>query len=216
MVYDVGVTAEDPANCSGGPVQVTGGDGFGAYFDVGVTSTAQNVGIIIHNGNTKDPGPNEFIDPATQGNEYWQLSGSNVLRTAPPPTIQQSDPPIPVGKARIHYHRPDNDYANWNLFPFFATTDPNSDFCTTNDFVTAYHTYGAFYDVGINPKKYNGRLGFINNNRGIKDPGPDMHLNVAQFKEAWVISGDAQVFTTQPTAAQLLDAVFFKEQAFWT
>ncbi len=42
-----------------------------------------------------------------------------------------------------------------------------------------------------------------------------MHLNVAQFKEAWVISGDARVFSTQPTAAQLLDAVFFKLQAFW-
>src|SRR5258706_13581808 len=42
-----------------------------------------------------------------------------------------------------------------------------------------------------------------------------MHLNVALFKEAWVISGDAQAFTTQPTAAQLLDAVFFKQQAFW-
>jgi len=329
-VYAFGDTTEDTSNFNGGPVKVTGQDSFGAFFDVGVSSTAQNVGIIIHKGNIKDPGPNEFIDPATQGNEYWQLSGSNVLRTAQPPTIQQSDPPIPAGKARIHYHRPDNDYANWNLFPFFATTDPNSDFCTTNDFVTAYDTYGAYYDVGIDPTKFNGLLGFIIHNcgikdpgpdmhlqltqnieawvlsgsatvyltqppteftqeppisankarihyfrpdanyaswtvyafgdttedtsnfnggpvfvtgydsygafydvgltpnphdlgfivhnisLGIKDPGPDMHLNVAQFKEAWVISGDAQVFTTQPTAAQLLDAVFFKEQAFWT
>src|SRR5467141_3754512 len=328
-VYAFGDTTEDTANFNGGPVQVNGRDGFGAYFDVGVTSTAQNVGIIIHNGNTKDPGPNEFINPATQGNEYWQLSGSNILRTTQPATIQQTNPPIPAGKARIHYHRPDNDYANWNLFPFFATTDPNSDFCGTNDFVTAYDTYGAYYDVGIDPTKFNGLLGFIIHNcgikdpgpdmhlqvtlnieawvlsgsatvyltqppteftteppipankarihyfrpdsnyaswtvyafgdttedtgnfnggpvfvtgydtygafydvvltptphylgfivhnisLGIKDPGPDMHLNAAQFKEAWVISGDAQVFSTQPTAAQLLDAVFFKLQAFW-
>ena len=328
-VYAFGDTTEDTSNFNGGPVKVAGQDSFGAFFDVGVTSTAQNVGIIVHKGNIKDPGPNEFIDPATQGNEYWQLSGSNVLRTSQPPTIQQTDPPIPAGKARIHYHRPDNDYANWNLFPFFATTDPNSDFCGTNDFVTAYDTYGAYYDVGVDPTKFNGLLGFIIHNCGIKDPGPDMHLqltqnleawvlsgsatvyltqppteftteppipankarihyfrpdtnyaswtvyafgdttedtsnfnggpvfvtgydtygafydvgltpnphdlgfivhnistgtkdpgpdmhlNVAQFKEAWVISGDAQVFTTQPTAAQLLDAVFFKQQAFW-
>ncbi len=328
-VYAFGDTTEDTSNFNGGPVQVTGRDGFGAYFDVGVTATAQNVGIIIHKGNTKDPGPNEFIDPATQGNEFWQLSGSNVVHTTQPATIQQTDPPIPAGKARIHYHRPDNNYANWNLFPFFATTDPNSDFCGTNDFVTAYDTYGAYFDVGIDPTKFNGLLGFIIHNcnikdpgpdmhlqltqnieawvlsgsatvyltqppveftteppipankarihyfrpdsnyaswtvyafgdttedtgnfnggpvfvtgydtygafydvgltqnphdlgfivhnisLGIKDPGPDMHLNVAQFNEAWVISGDAQVFTTQPTAAQLLDAVFFKLQAFW-
>lgn len=328
-VYAFGDTTEDTSNFNGGPVKVTGQDSFGAFFDVGVTSTAQNVGIIIHRGNIKDPGPNEFIDPATQSKEYWQLSGSNVLHTTEPPTIQQTDPPIPAGKARIHYHRPDNDYANWNLYPFFATADPNSDFCSTNDFVSAYDTYGAYYDVGIDPTKFNGLLGFIIHNcgikdpgpdmhlqltqnieawvlsgsstvfltqppteftteppipankarihyfrpdsnyaswtvyafgdttedtsnfnggpvfvtgydtygafydvgltpnphdlgfivhnisLGIKDPGPDMHLNVAQFNEAWVISGDAQVFTTQPTAAQLLDAVFFKQQAFW-
>jgi pullulanase len=328
-IYAFGDTTEDTSNFNGGPVQITGRDVFGAYFDVGVTSTAQNVGIIIHNGNTKDPGPNEFIDPATQGHEYWQLSGSNLLETTQPPTIQQSDPPIPAGKARIHYHRPDNNYANWNLFPFFATTDPNSDFCNTNDFVAGYDTYGAYFDVGVDPTQFNGLLGFIIHNcnikdpgpdmhlqltqnleawvlsgsaivylmqppteftteppipankarihyfrpdanyaswtvyafgdttedtsnfnggpvfvtgydlygafydvgltpsphdlgfivhnisTGIKDPGPDMHLNVALFNEAWVISGEAQVFTTQPTAAQLLDAVFFKQQAFW-
>src|ERR1700731_4468318 len=94
-VYAFGDTTENTSNFNGGPVQVTGQYSFGAFFDVGVTSTAQNVGIIIHNGNTKDPGPNESIDPATQGNEYWQLSGSNVLHTTQPPTIQQTDPPIP-------------------------------------------------------------------------------------------------------------------------
>src|SRR6266481_445273 len=197
-VYAFGDTTEDTSNFNGGPVKVTGQDSFGAFFDVGVTSTAQNVGFIIHKGNIKDPGPNEFIDPATQGNEYWQLPGSNVLHTTQPSTIQQTDPPIPTGKARIHYHRPDNDYANWNLFPFFATTDPNSDFCGTNDFVTAYDTYGAYYDVGIDPTKFNGLLGFIIHNCGIKDPGPDMHLQLSQNIEAWVLSGSATVYLTRP------------------
>jgi pullulanase len=197
-VYAFGDTTEDTSNFNGGPVKVTGQDSFGAFFDVGVTSTAQNVGIIIHKGNVKDPGPNEFLDPATQGNEYWQLSGSNVLRTTQPPTIQLTDPPIPSGKARIHYHRPDNDYSVWNLYPFFATTDPNSDFCNTNDFVAGYDTYGAYYDVGVNPATFNGLLGFIIHNCNIKDPGPDMHLQLTQNIEAWVLSGSATVYLTQP------------------
>jgi pullulanase len=197
-VYAFGDTTEDTSNFNGGPVQVTGRDSFGAFFDVGVTSTAQNVGIIVHNGNTKDPGPNEFINPATQGNEFWQLSGSNILRTTQPPTIQQTDPPIPAGKARIHYHRPDNNYASWNLFPFFATTDPNSDFCNTNDFVAGYDTYGAYFDVGVDPTQSNGQLGFIIHNCNIKDPGPDMHLQLTLNLEAWVLSGSATVFLTQP------------------
>src|SRR6267142_1390588 len=274
-VYAFGDTTQDTANFNGGPVQVTGRDGFGAYFDVGVTSTAQNVGIIIHNGNTKDPGPNEFINPATQGNEYWELSGSNILRSTQPPTIQQTDPPIPAGKARIHYFRPDTKYASWTVYAFGDTTEDTGNFGGGPVFVTGYDTYGAFYDVGLtanphdlgfivhnistgikdpgpdmhlNVAQFNEAwmlsgsatvfvtgydtygafydvgltanphdLGFIVHNisTGTKDPGPDMHLNVAQFNEAWVISGDSQVFSTQPTAAQLLDAVFFKLQAFW-
>lgn len=198
-VYAFGDTTEDTSNFNGGPVKVTGQDSFGAYFDVGVTAAAQNVGIIIHKGSIKDPGPDEHIDPATQGNEYWQLSGSNVLHTTQPPTIQQVDPPIPLNKARIHYHRPDNNYDVWNLYPFFATTDPNSNFCSTNDFVAGYDTYGAYYDVGIDPTKFNGLLGFIIHNCNIKDPGPDMHLQLTQNTEAWVLSGSATVYLTQPT-----------------
>lgn len=42
---------------------------FGAYFDVGITAGATDVGIIVHQGNTKDPGPNEDVNPSTQGND---------------------------------------------------------------------------------------------------------------------------------------------------
>jgi hypothetical protein len=91
-VYAFGDTTEDTANFNGGPVQVTGRDAFGAYFDVGVTSTAQNVGIIIHNGNTKDPGPNEFINPATQATN----TGSSPAATfCAPRSRRPSSKPIP-------------------------------------------------------------------------------------------------------------------------
>src|SRR5260370_10658724 len=78
-VYAFGDTTEDTSNFNGGPVQVAGFACFGAFFDVGVTSTAQNLAIIIPTSNTKDTGPYEFIDPSTHGNAFWQLSGSNVL-----------------------------------------------------------------------------------------------------------------------------------------
>jgi len=68
----------------------------GDHFDGPETSVS-----IIHKGNIKDPWPNEFIDPATQGNEYWQLSVNNVLPTTQPSTISKTDPPIPTGKALI-------------------------------------------------------------------------------------------------------------------
>ena len=42
-----------------------------------------------------------------------------------------------------------------------------------------------------------------------------MHLNVGQFKEAWVISGDPTVYTSLPTPAQILNSGFSRLQAFW-
>jgi pullulanase len=69
-IYAFDNTTEDTGNYGGGPVQVTGTDSYGAYFDVGVTTGAQEVGIIIHNptasgGDQKDTPNNLFVDPAT-------------------------------------------------------------------------------------------------------------------------------------------------------
>ncbi len=201
----------EPNNFPGGPVPVTGTDTFGAYFDVGVTQTAQNVGLILHNGNTKDPGPNQYVDPATQGREFWELSGSDVLLTSRPPT--GTDPAIPAGKARIHYFRPDGNYANWVLYVYGATTDPTGDFCNTNDQFAGYDSYGPYFDVNVVP----GHLGFIIHNcqTGTKDPGPDQSLQIPQQTEGWVVSGNATVFAAPPTATQLLSGPFHQLQAYW-
>lgn len=201
----------EPNNFPGGPVPVTGKDSFGAYFDVGVTATAQNVGIILHKGDTKDPGPNQYVDPATQGNEFWELSGSDVLLTSRPPT--GADPALPAGKARIHYFRPDGNYASWVLYVYGATTDPNSDFCGTNDQFSGYDSYGPYFDVNVVP----GHLGFIIHNcqTGAKDPGPDQSLQIPQQLEGWVVSGNPAVYPQLPTAAQLLAGPFNQLQAYW-
>jgi pullulanase len=224
-VYAFDDTTEDN-NFAGGPVQVSGKDSFGAYFDVGVTANAQNVGIIIHNGNLKDPGPNEYIDPATQGREYWQISGQFGLSTTQPRLPVGNDPNIPAGHARIHYYRPDGDYAGWTLYPFFATTDPTGTWCSTEDYVTGFDSYGAYFDVGVNPNYDNngtiGQLGFIIHNcsLNIKDNYGDNgsgneFLQINQYNQAWMISGDPTVYLSQPSASQLLNSIFSLQQAYW-
>ena len=201
----------EPNNFQAGPVPVTGSDSFGAYFDVGVTANAQNVGLILHNGTVKDPGPNQYVDPATQGNEFWELSGSDRMLTYQPPTGK--DPLIPPGKARIHYYRPDGNYDNWSLYVYGATTDPTGNFCVTEDQFSGYDSYGPYFDVGVT----NGYLGFIIHNcqTGLKDPGQDQALQIPSQLEGWVISGNQTVFPQQPTAAQLLSGAFNQLQAYW-
>ena len=201
----------EPNDFADGPVAVTGTDAFGVYFDVGVTATAQNVGLLLHNGATKDPGGTEFVDPATQGNQYWQLAGSDVLQTTQPSVGQ--DPPIPPNHARIHYYRPDGNYNNWSLYVYGATTDSTGVFCSTEDYYSGYDNYGPYFDVGVTP----GSLGFIIHNctTGVKDPGPDQSLQIPQQLEGWVVSGDTTVFAQLPTAAQLLQGPFNQLQAYW-
>jgi pullulanase len=72
---------------------------YGAYFRIalpGVASPAysnnpaaitefpQSLGFIIHNGDTKDPGPDQFINIADTGNSVFVVSGVNDVGTAPP------------------------------------------------------------------------------------------------------------------------------------
>ena len=201
----------EPNNFAGGPAAVTGFDSFGAYFDVGVIANAQNVGVILHNGSTKDPGPNQYVDPATQGNEFWELSGSTTLLTYRPAT--GADPTLQPGKARIHYYRPDGNYDNWVLYVYGATTDPNADFCANNDQFSGYDSLGPYFDVNVVP----GHLGFIIHNcqTNTKDPGPDQSLEIPQQLEGWVVSGNTTVFSQAPTAAQLLGGPFNQLQAYW-
>ena len=217
-VYAFYDTTENTGDYSGGPVQVTGTDSYGAYFDVGVTSGAQNVGLIIHNptapgGDQKDPGPNEFVDPATMGNEYWAYSGIGKLYDKP---INLSNPnALLPGYARIHYYRPDGNYSNWSVYAFEDTAEYTGDYNDGLTFVTQYDSYGAYFDIALIANAQ--QIGFIvhNTSTGVKDPGPNMYLNVNTYLQAWVISGSATVYTSVPTPAEILAALLNVEQAYW-
>lgn len=214
-VYAFGDTTEDQGNFNGGPVQISGTDTFGVYFDVGITSGAKNVGIIIHNGGNKDPGPNEYVNPSTQGIEFWQVSNTTGLMTTRPNVSGAKNPNLPPNIARIHYYRPDNNFTGWTVYAFDDTTADTGNYNGGPIFQTGSDDFGAFFDVPLSANPQN--LGFIVHNiqNGTKDTPNDLHLNVDIYNEAWIISGDPNVYLTQPTAAQLLNGSFLKSQAFW-
>ena len=213
-VYAFGNTTEDQSQFSSGPVQITGTDSYGVFFDVGITVGATDVGIIVHNGNTKDPGPDEHVNPSTQGNEFYQASGVAGLTTTPP-APSKKNPAIPANIARIHFFRPDGIYTNWTVYAFNDTTSDEGNYNGGPNQVAGTDAYGVYYDIPLKP---NGQdLGFIVHNikTGTKNTPADLHLNIAAYNEAWIISGDPTVYLTLPTPAQLLNANFLKLQAFW-
>ena len=217
-IYAFYDTTEYTGDYNSGLVPVTNSDAYGVYFDVAVVANAQNLGLIIHNpsapgGDLKDPGPNEFVDPSTEGFEYWGYTGIGKLYKSQP-SLANPTALLP-GYARIHYYRPDGNYSNWSVYAFEDTAEYTGDYNDGLTFVTNYDSYGAYFDISLIPNAQN--LGFIihNTSTGVKDPGPNMYLNVATYTQAWAISGNATVFTTTPTPTQILDSLLNVEQAYW-
>ena len=208
-------TTENTSDYNDGPVKVTGTDGYGAYFDVGITPGAQEVGLILHNVNSgeKDPGPNEFVDPQTEGVEYWAASGiGKIYDTA----LDLSNPSaIPTGYARIHYYRPDGDYDNWTVYAFENTAEYAGDYNGGLTALTGKDSYGAYYDLALGPNAQ--QIGFIVHNiaTGVKDPGPNQSMNVSSELEGWVVSGGVNVFASAPTPSQIFNVQLNIEQAYW-
>jgi pullulanase len=191
--------------CSG-EVQSDGTDSFGVYFDVPVNATqgspAGLLNFIINNcndGGAKDPGANQGLQ-VTEYSQGWVISENATVFTSLP---QIGDTPIPSGDVRLHYYRPDGTYTGWALYTWNASTENNS-WCSSEVPITGIDSWGVYYDVSVNPTQGTpaGELDFIINNCDagqIKDPGANQALQVTEFSEGWVISGDATVYTTQPT-----------------
>jgi pullulanase len=217
-IYAFFDTTEYTGDYNSGLVPPTNSDAFGVYFDLAVAANAQNLGLIIHNpsapgGDQKDPGPNEFVDPSTEGFEYWDYTGIGKLYKSQP-SLTNPTALLP-GYARIHYFRPDGNYANWTVYAFDDTAEYTGDFNDGLTGVTSTDSYGVYFDISLIPNAQN--LGFIIHNisTGVKDPGPNMFLSVGTNTQAWAISGNATVFTATPSPTQILDSLLNVQQAYW-
>jgi pullulanase len=218
-VYSWNASTSTNAWCSG-EVQITGVDSFGVYFDIPVNpaqgSPAGQLGFIINNcdnGQIKDPGVNQYLQ-VTQYSQGWVLTGDPTVYTTQPDTTQ-----IPPSDVRIHYYRPDGNYSGWAVYTWNASTSTNT-WCSGEVQNSGTDSFGIYFDVPVNAAQGTpaGQLGFIINNcnsGGTKDPGVNQYLQVTQYNQAWVISGDPNVFTTVPTASQIASAGFYGHAAFW-
>ena len=59
------------------PVRPIGSDVFGIIFRVPLVDEADQLAYILHRGDTKDPGPDQFLVFDTYGHEVWQLQGAD-------------------------------------------------------------------------------------------------------------------------------------------
>jgi pullulanase len=109
--------------------------------------------------------------------------------------LGQSAPPLPDGVARIHYVRPDGDYRGWVLHVWLDTIERVT---WQNGLPQSGVADGAAYwDVRLAPDA--ARVGFIIHVGDVKDPGPDMFLDLERHgREVWVSSGSTRIDGVRP------------------
>jgi len=59
------------------PLKAIGQDRFGVVFQIGLTPNPNEIGYILHRGDGKDPGPDQFLNFGRSGFEVWQLQGAD-------------------------------------------------------------------------------------------------------------------------------------------
>jgi hypothetical protein len=59
------------------PIRPVGEDLFGIVFRVELVDGADQLAYLLHRGDTKDPGPDQFLVFANHGHEVWQLQGAD-------------------------------------------------------------------------------------------------------------------------------------------
>jgi hypothetical protein len=69
------VAATEPPRTD--PVRPVGEDVFGIEFRVDLMYGADQLAHILHRGDTKDPGPDQFVVFDSFGHGVWQLKGSD-------------------------------------------------------------------------------------------------------------------------------------------
>ncbi|MDX3662987.1 pullulanase-type alpha-1,6-glucosidase [Streptomyces sp. ID05-26A] len=75
-----------------------GRDQFGVYWSVPLAAGAAGLSYIVHRGDAKDPGPDQFLDLGQKGNEVWQLQG-NETYLLPPNAGPAADDDLTKAKA---------------------------------------------------------------------------------------------------------------------
>jgi glycosidase len=70
------------------PIRPIGEDTFGPAFRIDLADGADQLAYIIHRGDDKDPGPDQFLAFDAYGNEVWQLQGADPERPYVAPLIR--------------------------------------------------------------------------------------------------------------------------------
>jgi pullulanase-type alpha-1,6-glucosidase len=183
------------------PRQPDGADPYGPFWTVPLSDPAKPVNFIVHNGDVKDPGPDQSVIPAAAG-DAWVRSGEPVVHP---------DRAAAEHTAVLHYRRADGNYAGWGLHVWTGAASPTD---WAHPLMPAgFDAYGAVFRVPLADGATS--LSYIVHNGDAKDLPADQSLDLVKVgHEAWLLAGQPRYLLPQPaTAAPRVD--ISKAEAQW-
>ncbi|MEN8238491.1 MAG: pullulanase-type alpha-1,6-glucosidase, partial [Actinomycetota bacterium] len=181
------------------PKPFLGEDEYGRFAWVDLASGAEEVGFIVHRGDTKDgTDADRFFDPSLTP-EIWLRQDDGTTYTS------QAEA---QGYVTVRYHRPDGDYGDttsddyndfWGLHLWGDAIDPSegTDW-TTPKKPTGIDDYGAFWNILVADASQ--PVNFIIHRGDTKDPGPDQSFVPVESATVWIQSGDETIYTQRGDA----------------
>ena len=206
------------------PFQPTGADDFGIFWEVPMTEGADLLNYIVHNGDEKDPGPDQMMTFTEVGCEIWLIQGSaeqfpdaetalgstEVVITAPPAGGENT--------VIIHYTRARGDYTGWGLHIWGPTAVEGITWENAHQ-PAGQDEYGIYWIIDMQPDAEH--LNYIVHKGDEKDPGPDQKLQFSvKGREIWLVEGSAEEYTSAEAALDAFQAARLgdiknKAQAYW-
>ncbi len=183
------------------PKPFLGEDEYGRFAWVKLAPNAQNVGFIVHRGNTKDgTDADRFFNPG-QGAEIWLVGGDAATYTTQAAA---------QGYVTIHYQRPAGDYGDytsddyadfWGLHLWGGAIDPSEGTgWTTPRKPDGQDDYGVYFNILV--QDVNQPVNFIVHKGDTKDPenSPDRAFLPADTATIWLKQDDVKVYNQRGAA----------------
>ena len=206
------------------PLEPAGQDDYGLHWIVRISAGAEELNYIVHNGDEKDPGPDQTLVFAEKGCEIWLVEGQGVQFNDPEEAVASLTPNITEAPAPgsdeviLHYRRIKEDYSGWGLHVWGPTLEEGITWSAPL-LPDGQDEYGIFWIIKMEPGAQ--VLNYIVHKGDIKDPGPDQSLDLSNSRrEAWLIEGSGEQFTDPERAREALTAagvgdIKNKAQAYW-
>jgi pullulanase/glycogen debranching enzyme len=130
--------------------------------------------------------------------QQGSASASRLLAEAPSASVA----PVAPGNIRMHFHRVQNDTAQWGVYSWDGPQNPSSAWITDRFMFAKTDGFGGYVDIPLAAGK--SAIWFlVTDGNGTKNCGADQHADLSadvatKGQEIWMLEGDCTVYGSQP------------------